>query len=123
MTDQTKQRHLHVVRPLTPETAKAIDVSTAPAVAGPSMRQRPPLRPLRPSSAVRKSMRLLLAQSELMLAHTGSADARFASRSNKAADALHRYGLRVAALADELRHACECEHRHYLWRQGRRYVE
>lgn len=58
-----------------------------------------------------------------MLEEVALADARFPERSRRAADGVHAHGMRIAALAEELRDALACEHRYRLWRKGKRYGE
>ena len=113
----TRPRRLTLVPPC------PAPVDLPPEVDARRTRQRPPLKPRRPSSAVRKSLRAALASSEAMLGLVVQAEARFPWRAKVAVDALARHGQRIANLSDELRHALACEHRYHLWRNGRRYDE
>lgn len=111
--------HLRLVSPA-PDDAKS-QGAAEPSL--PATRQRSPLRPARPSAAVRKALRRALAHADRMLSVVGFADPRFPRKAADAADTLGRYGAHVARLADELRHALACEERLRLWRKGRPYVE
>ena len=116
------RRHLRLV---SPAPVDALPEPTAPLSppAVPAKRQPPPLRPARPSAAVRKALRRSLASADKMLSLVAFADPRFPQRAAESVEALGRYGVRVVRLADELRDALACEQRLHLWRKGRRYVE
>jgi len=111
--------HLRLV---SPAPADSESEATAEPFA-PVRRQLPPLRPARPSAAVRKALRRALGDAEKMLSVVDCADPRFPHKAADAAGTLRRYGVRVGRLVDELRHALACEERLRLWRKGRAYVE
>lgn len=120
-----KCRHLHLVRsdrdqvtPVTPPAPMPAQVQ-----AQVEERRKPPLRPRRPSAAVRKALRLALANSEQMLETVRLADPRFPSRAKAAVATLAAHGERITTLSAELSVALACEERHRLWKQGRPYVE
>lgn len=120
-----KRRHLHLVRfdrdQVTPETPPAPVFAAVQAHVG--ERRKPPLRPRRPSAAVRKALRMTFANAEQMLEAVRLADPRFPSRAKAAVAKLAAYGERITALSAELSVALACEERHRLWKQGRPYVE
>lgn len=123
-----RRRHLHLVDACT-EPAESVAPGSASdhlqpeVVATGAIRQLPPIRPQRPSAAVRKCLRRAISGSAAMLKEVALADARFPDRSKRATDALREHGERILALADELRQALACEHRYRRWREGKRYDE
>lgn len=78
---------------------------------------------MRPSVAVRKSLRTALGKPATLLAALDEIDARYPKRTAAALVVLKRHARHVAALVQELEHAAACEHRYALWKQGKRYVE
>lgn len=120
-----KRRHLHLVRfdrdQVTPATPRAPMPALVPAQE--EERRKPPLRPRRPSAAVRKALRLALSNTGRMLEAVGLADPRFPSGAKAAVATLAAHGERITALSAELSIALACEERHRLWKQGRPYVE
>lgn len=115
----SRPRHLRLV----PEGSPPAPIDPASAFGFKPWPPKPPLKPPRPSSAVRKAMRMALTNSPAMLRVVSKADARFPGRGADAVDALARHGKRITDLAAELGHALQCEHRYRLWRNGRRYDE
>lgn len=111
--------HLRLV---SPARADSLKDGAAQPPATPAHRL-PPLRPARPSAAVRKALRRALGDADKLLSVVALADPRFPRKAADAADTLGRYGEHVARLADELQHALACEERLRLWRKGRPYVE
>lgn len=82
-----------------------------------------PLKPKRPSAAVRKSLRTALAGIERLQVLLGDADPRRLRRGSEAAAELVKYAQRMLALTTELDHAVKCERNRDLWRRGKPYAE
>lgn len=115
--------HLRLVPPgtLAPAPASADPPAQPPATA--SKRQLPPLKPRRRAAAVRKSLRVTLANAESMVALVDAADARRAAEARRAVKELQRRARHITMMADELEHAVECEIRYHLWFRGQPYEE